>query len=77
MHSFPVPAIAAAAAAVAVLPFSLPAAGMLALTAGLGGIIHADYVLRCHRVRLPRKARKPNSADTQLPFRGETQPLAA
>ena len=77
MYSFPAPAIVAALAAAVALPFSLATAGMLALTAGLGVIIHADYVLRCKRVRLPRLAIAPDSADTQTPFRGETQPLAA
>lgn len=77
MYSLPAPALVAALAAAVALPFSLPAAGMLALTAGLGVIVHQDYVLRCRRVRLPRKPKKPNSAGTQLPFRGESQPLAA
>lgn len=54
MKTFPVPALVAAAAALATLPFSLAAAGTLFLTAGLGVIIHADYVLRHRRTPLPR-----------------------
>ena len=77
MYSFPAPAIVAALAAAVALPFSLAAVGMLALTVGLGAIDHADYVLRCKRVRLPRLVIAPDSASTRTPFRGETQPLAA
>jgi len=62
MYSFPPPALVAAFAAALALPFSLAAAGTLALTAGLGCIIHADYVLRCNRLRLPRLAKAPARA---------------
>jgi hypothetical protein len=68
----------AALAAVIALPFSVAAAGTLLLTAGLGCIIHADYVLRQQRVRLPRLrtvAQPPSS--TRRPFRVETHQLAA
>lgn len=54
MKTFPVPALLAALAALIAVPFSLAAAGILFLTAGLGLIIHADYTLRYRRIRLPR-----------------------
>lgn len=78
MKTFPVPAIIAATAALAAVPFSLAAAGTLFLTAGLGFIIHADYGLRHRRVRLPRLvvvARRPGL--TKMPFRKEPNCLAA
>lgn len=77
MKTFPAPAIIAALAAVAALPFSVAAAGTLFFTASLGFIIHADYVLRQRRVRLPRLATKPYNANTRTPFRGEAHQLAA
>ena len=77
MKTFPAPAIIAALAAVAALPFSVAAAGTLLLTAALGFIIHADYVLRQRRVRLPRLSAKPRSSNTRTPFRGEAHQLAA
>jgi hypothetical protein len=77
MKTFPAPAIIAALAAVAALPFSVAAAGTLLLTAALGFIIHADYVLRQRRVRLPRLSTKPRHSDTRTPFRGEAHQLAA
>ena len=54
MKTFPLPALAAAIAALIALPFSFAASGTLFLTAWLGFIIHADYVLRYRRVPLPR-----------------------
>lgn len=56
MKSFPVPVLAAAAAGFIALPFSAPAAGTLLFTASLGIIIHADYVQRHRRIRLPKLA---------------------
>ncbi len=56
MKTLPLPALAAAVAALAALPFSLAAAGTLFVTAGLGAVIHADYVQRRRLVRLPRLA---------------------
>jgi hypothetical protein len=67
MNSFPLPALAAAIAAVIALPFSAAAAGTLLLTAALGAIIHADYAQRCQRVRLPRLA-VAHIRRTQAPF---------
>jgi hypothetical protein len=64
MTTFPLPALAAALAAVVAFPFSTAAAGTLFLTAGLGFIIHADYVLRHRRVSLPR--RRPAIAHAQF-----------
>lgn len=54
MKTFPVPALVAAVAAIVALPFSFAAFGTLFLTAWLGFIIHADYVLRYRRAPLPR-----------------------
>ena len=54
MKSLPVPALASATAALVALPFSAAAAATLLLTAGLGLIIHADYVLRRRPAPLPR-----------------------
>ena len=76
MNSLPLPAIAAAIAAVIALPFSAAAAGTLLFTAGLGSVIHADYVLRCRRVRLPRLAAR-RGAVTPLPLCCESHQLAA
>lgn len=76
MNSLPLPALAAALAAVIALPFSAPAAGTLLLTAGLGSVIHADYVLRCRRVRLPKLATAPR-VTTRPSFCCEPHQLAA
>lgn len=67
----------AALAAVAALPFSIAAAGTLFLTASLGFIIHADYVARFQRVRLPRKTLPVRGSNHRKPFRGEAHQLAA
>jgi hypothetical protein len=77
MKSLPLPAIAAALAALVAAPFSLAAAGTLLLTAGLGSVIHADYVLRHRRVRLPRLAKVRRNSDTRSTFCRETNQLAA
>jgi hypothetical protein len=77
MNSFPRPAIVAALAAVATAPFSIAAAGTLLFTAALGSIIHADYVQRHKRIRLPRRAAAPKTSDTRPSFRGEQHQLAA
>jgi hypothetical protein len=77
MNSFPTPAIIAALAALIALPFSLAAAGTLLFTAAFGFVIHADYVQRRRRIRLPRRAVQPRSCTTRTPFRPETHPLAA
>ena len=77
MKSFPAPAIVAAIAAVVALPFSAAAAGTFILTASLGCIIHADYVQRRQRVRLPRLVNKRDTSNTRTPFRGEAHQLAA
>src|SRR5262245_48359072 len=77
MTSFPLPAIVAALAAVVALPFSAAAAGMLGVTAGLGLILHSDYVLRHSRVRLPRLPKARRTSPSRPPFRGETHQLAA
>lgn len=52
--SLPVPALVSAAAALAAVPFSAAAAATLLLTAWLGLIVHADYVLRRRPAPLPR-----------------------
>lgn len=77
MNSLPPPAIVAAITAVIALPFSLAAAGTLLITAGLGFIIHADYVQRCRRVRLPRLSLQTCSCPAQPKFTRETHPFAA
>lgn len=77
MKSFPLPAILAALAAFAALPFSFAAAGMLFLTAGLGFIIHADYTLRYRRVRLPKAPRLVATTVACTTFRCENHCLAA
>jgi hypothetical protein len=77
MKSFPLPAVVAAFAAVAALPFSLAGSGTLLFTAALGFVIHADYAQRCRRIRLPKLALRPDSSDTRSSFRGEAHQLAA
>ncbi|MEO6245339.1 MAG: hypothetical protein ABIQ12_07875 [Opitutaceae bacterium] len=76
---FPLPAIIAALAAIAALPFSLAAAGTLGFTAALGTIIADDYGRRCRRVRLPRRAAAPASvlAPAKPNGKSERHPLAA
>ena len=75
MNTLPNPAIVAVLAALFALPFSAPAAGTLLFTAALGFVIHADYVQRHRRIRLPRRARisQPVSAAAVR----EVHPLAA
>lgn len=76
MNSLPLPALAAALVAVIALPVSAAAAGTLLVTAGLGAVIHADYVLRCRRVRLPKLAAL-RRASTRPSFCCEPHQLAA
>ena len=79
MISYPRPVMIAAFAAAIAFPFSIAAAGTLLLTAGLGSIIYADYVLRRQRIRLPKVqvhvVRRNNT--TRRPFRAEAHQLAA
>lgn len=77
MNSFPLPVLVAALAAAAALPFSPAAAGTLLFTAALGAIVHADYVQRRNRIRLPKLAPRPDASGTRPPTRGENHPLAA
>jgi hypothetical protein len=77
MNSFPAPALIAALAALVALPFSVPAAGTLLITAALGFMIHADYVQRHRRIRLPKRSLQPRGSNTGTPFRGEVHQLAA
>ncbi len=79
MKSLPIPAIVAGLAAIIALPFSVPAAGTLMLTAGLGAIIHADYVQRHCHVRLPRRATAParRNSNSRPPLSREAHQLAA
>ena len=77
MNSLPAPAIIAALAGLIALPFSIPAAGTFLLTASLGFVIHADYVQRHRRIRLPQRSVQPRSSNTRTPFGGEVHPLAA
>lgn len=77
MNSLPLPALVAGLAAVAALPFSLPAAGTLLITAALGFIIHADYVQRHRRVRLPARDVRPCACPMPSAFCREAHQLAA
>lgn len=78
MNSFPLPAIAAAGAALVALPFSAAAAATLLLTAALGFVIHADFVLRRRQVRLPRRAAYVAHAQfRRFAYTRETNRLAA
>jgi hypothetical protein len=77
MNSFPRPAVVAALAAVTALPFSIAASATLLFTAALGTVLHADYVLRRNRVRLPRLAAKPEASGTRPSVQAENHPLAA
>jgi hypothetical protein len=77
MNSFPRPAVVAALAAVTTLPFSVAASACLLFTAALGIVLHADYVLRRNRVRLPRLAAKPDASGTRPAAPAEHHPLAA
>lgn len=77
MNSFPRPAVVAALAAVATLPFSVAASATLLFTAALGTVLHADYVLRRNRVRLPRLPAKPEASGTRPAVHAENHPLAA
>jgi hypothetical protein len=78
--SLPLPVSLAAAAAVATLPFSFPAAGLLALTAAMGAIISADYPQRYRGPRLPRLpvvVRVTRSPFKAPPLRTQSNRLAA
>lgn len=77
MNSFPRPAVVAALAAVTTLPFSVAASATLLLTAAIGTVLHADYVLRGNRVRLPRLPAKPDASGTRPASSVENHPLAA
>jgi hypothetical protein len=77
MKTFPLPAVIAAFAGVIALPFSAIGALTLLLTAGLGTIIHADYALRCRRVRLPRRTALRRAAPARPTLCCETHRLAA
>lgn len=79
MHQIPLPAIAAALAALLTLPFSVVAASMLAFTAALGCIIHADYSRPHCRIRLPQRAPALNERGARPRTRPnrEQRPLAA
>jgi hypothetical protein len=77
MNAFPPPTIVTALAAFIALPFSVAAAGTLFLTAGLGSIIHLDYVQRQRRLRLPRTSGVRRCTRALAPFCGEAPQLAA
>jgi hypothetical protein len=77
MKTFPLPALVAAVAALIAIPFSLAAACLLFVTAGLGFIIHADYTLRYRRIRLPRLASSAAAEIACVPFHREDHQLAA
>ena len=78
MKTFPLPAVVAALVGLIAVPFSAAAAGTLLFTAALGSIIHADYVQRQRRIRLPLRAvTKPMGSRSRAPFQPEVHPLAA
>lgn len=78
MKTFPLPALAAAVAALIALPFSAAAAATLFLTAGLGFIIHADYALRRRPAPLPRyRWRKSHAHFRRHSVATESHQLAA
>ena len=77
MKTFPIPAIAAALAAVLAIPFSAAATATFLLTAALGVIIHFDYVQRHRRIQLPMRTIQPRTSGTRFPFRAEANRLAA
>ena len=77
MNSFPIPVVAAVLAAVVAIPFSAAATGTFLLTAALGAIIHADYVQRNRRIRLPKRTVQARTFGTRSPFRAEPNRLAA
>ena len=77
MKTLPLPALVSALAAFVVLPFNAPGAGTLLLTSGLGFIIHADYVLRCRQLRLPRRRAGSRKLPSRPPFGREQHRLAA
>lgn len=78
MKSFPLPPVLAAAAALVALPFDVHAAAFLGLTAGLAGVIAADYSHRYRGLRLPRRAPRAKVIFRAPPLRGtEAHQLAA
>ena len=78
MKSYPLPALVAAGAAFVALPFSLAAAGTLMLTAWLGLIIHADYVVRRRPAPVPRhRWRKSHAHFRRFAVATESHQLAA
>jgi hypothetical protein len=78
MKTFPAPALLAAAAGLVAAPFNFAAAGVLLLTAMLGLLVHADYVLRYRRISLPRLPRaNAGPVDACRAFRCEDHRLAA
>jgi hypothetical protein len=80
MKTFPLPVIAAAAASVIALPFSLEAAASLAFAAGMGAIIGIDYFYRYRGLPVPRRIPKQLPANFRPQMRGfaqEKHPLAA
>ena len=77
MKTFPIPAVIALVAAFGTLPFCLPGALTLFVTAVLGFIIHADYTLRYRRIRLPRHVAMEATLIPCESFRYEDHRLAA
>lgn len=77
MKSFPLPVLVTALAALASLPFSGAAAGLLMLTAALGTIISVDYPQRYRGLRVPRRARGARATFRAAPLCTEPHRLAA
>lgn len=70
-------AILSTVVSLAALPFSLPLGGILLLTAGLGWILHADYVQRHQQTRLPGLTAAADLAKSRSSTRSEQHPFAA
>ncbi len=77
MKPFPHLVLLVTAAAVIALPFSVAAAGMLILVAGLAAIISADYSQRYRGLRVPRQTRRPIPADAKPRPTFRAPPLGA
>lgn len=77
MKSFALPIPLTALAALASLPFSGAAAGLLMLTAALGAIISIDYPRRYRSLPVPRRARRSHRTFCAPPLCNEPHRLAA
>ena len=63
-------------ASLAAFPISSAVGGTVLLATTLGWIIHADYVQRHRRIRLPRLPGASSAAQLPMSSRSEQHPLA-